>query len=421
MKKTVWILNHYAGNMLFDKGGRHYWFAKYLRREGYEPVVFCANTKHGIKERWIETEDLWTEKIAEEINTPFVYVQSCLYGGNGKQRIINMTGFYKNVKKAAKEYAKLHGKPDIIYASSVHPLTLVAGIQLAKKYGVKCICEVRDLWPEAIVAYSKRITKNSLPAKAMYAGEKWIYKKADAVIYTQEGGPDYVCEHGWDKAHGGPIDRTKLFHINNGVDLEAFDANLAQYPYADEDLDNPELFKVVYAGAIRRINNLGLILDAAKLITNPAIKLLIFGSGDEMETLKARVENEKISNVMFKGRVNKQFIPSVDSKSDLNLVHWEMNPLLRVGESYNKAFEYFAAGKPVFYTVRPGYSIVEKYHCGRLTDGFEPKDIAAGIQAMAEMTDKEKAEMAANARKTAEVYDFKNLTKKLIEIIEGLQ
>lgn len=421
MKKTVWILNHYAGNMLFDKGGRHYWFAKYLRREGYEPVVFCANTKHGIKERWIETEDLWTEKIAEEINTPFVYVQSCLYGGNGKQRIINMTGFYKNVKKAAKEYAKLHGKPDIIYASSVHPLTLVAGIQLAKKYGVKCICEVRDLWPEAIVAYSKRITKNSLPAKAMYAGEKWIYKKADAVIYTQEGGPDYVCEHGWDKAHGGPIDRTKLFHINNGVDLEAFDANLAQYPYADEDLDNPELFKVVYAGAIRRINNLGLILDAAKLITNPAIKLLIFGSGDEMETLKARVENEKISNVVFKGRVNKQFIPSVDSKSDLNLVHWEMNPLLRVGESYNKAFEYFAAGKPVFYTVRPGYSIVEKYHCGRLTDGFEPKDIAAGIQAMAEMTDKEKAEMAANARKTAEVYDFKNLTKKLIEIIEGLQ
>ena len=421
MKKTVWILNHYAGNMLFDKGGRHYWFAKYLRREGYEPVVFCANTKHGIKERWIETEDLWTEKIAEEINTPFVYVKSCLYGGNGKQRIINMTGFYKNVKKAAKEYAKLHGKPDIIYASSVHPLTLVAGIQLAKKYGVKCICEVRDLWPEAIVAYSKRITKNSLPAKAMYAGEKWIYKKADAVIYTQEGGPDYVCEHGWDKAHGGPIDRTKLFHINNGVDLEAFDANLAQYPYADEDLDNPELFKVVYAGAIRRINNLGLILDAAKLITNPAIKLLIFGSGDEMETLKARVENEKISNVVFKGRVNKQFIPSVDSKSDLNLVHWEMNPLLRVGESYNKAFEYFAAGKPVFYTVRPGYSIVEKYHCGRLTDGFEPKDIAAGIQAMAEMTDKEKAEMAANARKTAEVYDFKNLTKKLIEIIEGLQ
>lgn len=420
MKKNVWILNHYAGSMIFDKGGRHYWFAKYLSREGYQPVVFAANTKHGIPEKWVDSDSMWIEEIASDIDTPFVFVRSKLYSGNGKDRILNMISFFRNVKKSAVEYAEKKGKPDIIYASSVHPLTMVAGIQLAKKFGVKCICEVRDLWPEAIVAYSKRITKNSLPARIMYAGEKWIYKKAAAVIFTQEGGPDYVCAHGWDKEHGGPIDNDKLFHINNGVDLEAFDENLKAFPYADEDLDNPDLFKVVYCGAIRRINNLGLIVNAAKLITNPKIKIVIFGSGDELEVLKQRLIDEGISNVVFKGRVNKQFIPSIDSKSDLNVVHWEMNPLLRVGESYNKSFEYFAAGKPVFYTVRPGYSIVEKYGCGRLTEGFEPKDIAAGIQAMAEMSDTEKAEMAKNARKTAEVYDFMNLTKKLIAIIENV-
>ena len=418
MKQNVWILNHYAGNMIFDKGGRHYWFAKYLKREGYSPVVFVANSKHGIPEKWVASDSLWTEEKSSEIDTPFVFVKSRLYSGNGKDRILNMFSFFKNVKKAVLEYAEKNGKPDIILASSVHPLTMVAGIQLAKKLGVKCICEVRDLWPEAIVAYSKRITKNSLPARIMYAGEKWIYKKAAAVIFTQEGGPDYVCEHGWDKKHGGPIDNAKLFHINNGVDLEAFDENLINFPYSDVDLDNPDLFKVVYCGAIRRINNLGIILDAAKLITKPKVKFVIFGSGDELETLKKRVVDERISNVVFKGRVNKQFIPSIDSKANLNVVHWEMNPLLRVGESYNKSFEYFAAGKPVFYTIRPGYSIVEKYHCGRLTDGFEPQDIAAGIQAMAEMSETEKEEMAENARKTAEVYDFKNLTKMLIEIIE---
>lgn len=404
--------------MLFDKGGRHYWFAKYLRRNGYKPVVFCANTHHGKKERWIDSEELWVEKTAEEIDTPFVYVKSSLYGDNGKERIMNMIHFYQNVKKAAKEYAEKNGKPDIIYASSVHPLTCVAGIKLAKHFSIKCICEVRDLWPEAIIAYSKRITKNSIPAKIMYAGEKWIYKKADAVIYTQEGGPDYVKEHGWTKENGGPIDSSKLFHINNGVDLEAFDQNLKDYPYADEDLDNPDLFKVLYAGAIRRINNVGLLVDAAKLIDNPRIKFVIFGAGDELERLKQRVVDEKIGNVVFKGRVNKQYIPSIDSKADLNVVHWEMNPLLRVGESYNKAFEYFAAGKPVFYTIRPGYSIVEKYRCGRLTKGFEPKDIAKGISEMALMSIEEKTEMAMNARKTAEIYDFQNLTKKLIEIIE---
>ena len=420
MKKNIWIINHYAGNMLFDKGGRHYWFAKFLEREGYNPTIFASNTIHGIKEKWIETDSLWVEKKAEEIDTPFVFVKSSLYDENGKERIKNMFDFFKNVKKVAKEYGTKNGKPDIILASSVHPLTMLAGIQLAKRYGVKCICEVRDLWPEAIVAYSKRITRNSLPARIMYAGEKWIYKKSAAVIFTQEGGPDYVCEHRWDKSHGGPIDRDKLYHINNGVDIEAFDENLKNYPFSDDDLDNPNLFKVVYCGAIRRINNLGLILDAAKEITNHRIKFIIFGAGDELDILKKRVADEKITNVVFKGLVNKQYIPSIDSKADLNMVHWEMNPLLRVGESYNKAFEYFAAGKPVFYTVRPGYSIVEKYHCGRLTKGFEPRDIADGIQKMAEMSDEEKKQMAINARKTAEIYDFYNLTKKLISIIESL-
>ena len=419
MSKTVWLMNHYASRMFFDKGGRHYFFAKYLDRAGYKPVVFCANIMNNrTEERCVETEALWAVKQAEEIHTPFVYVKARKYQGNGKQRVLNMIDFYFNVKKAAKQYAAKFGKPDIIVASSVHPLTMVAGIQLAKKFGVKCICEVRDLWPEAIVTYSKMIKRNSLPAKVMYAGEKWIYTKASAVIFTQEGGPDYVCERGWDKKHGGPIDNNKLYHINNGVDLSAFDENIKAFPYKDEDLDNPDIFKVVYCGAIQRINNLGLIVDAAKLIDNPKIKFVIFGNGNEFEYLSNRVKDENITNVVFKGRVNKQFIPSIDSKADLNVVHWEMSPLLRVGESYNKAFEYFAAGKPVFYTVRPGYSIVEKYNCGRLTEGFEPKDIAAGILKMTEMSEAEKSELGRNARKTAELYDFAELTKKLIDIIE---
>ncbi len=423
MKKNIWIFNHYAGNMPFVKGGRHYWFADFLHREGYAPVVFCCNNRHNRtdgEQVFYKTERTWEEHGAEEIGTPFIYVKARAYQGNGKSRVLNMIDFYRNVKKAAREYAQSHGKPDVIFASSVHPLTLVAGLQLARKFKVKCICEVRDLWPEAIVAYSKRIGKNSLPAKLMYAGERWIYKKADALIFTQEGGADYIRAHGWDREHGGPVNLDKVHHINNGVDLAAFDRNLAEYWLDDADMDEAGTYKVVYTGAIRRINNLGLIVDAAKLIENSRIRFIIFGDGDELETLRKRVADENVSNVVFKGKVNKQYIPSVDARADLLLVHWEMNPLLRVGESYNKAFEYFAAGKPVFYTVRPGYSLVEKYGCGRLTEGFAPKDIAAGIAKMAAMSREETEEMCRNARKTAEIYDFRNLTRKLIEIVECL-
>lgn len=419
MNKTVWLINHYASHMLFDKGGRHYYFAKYLERAGYRPVVFCANIMNNKTEtRCVDTEDLWTVKDAEEIHTPFVFVKARKYVGNGKQRVFNMIDFYINVKKTAKEYAAKFGKPDVIIASSVHPLTMIAGIQLAKMFKVKCICEVRDLWPEAIVAYSKRIKRSSLIARVMYAGEKWIYKKADSVIFTQEGGPNYVCEKKWDKNNGGPVDNNKLYHINNGVDLEIFDHNLSNFQYSDPDLDNPDLFKVVYCGAIRRINNLGIIVEAARLISNPKIKIIIFGDGDELESLREKVTSYGLQNIVFKGRVNKQFIPSIDSKADVNLVHWEMNPLLRVGESYNKAFEYFAAGKPVFYTIRPGYSIVEKYNCGRITKGFTPEEIADGLQEMYDLSEEDKQMMSAKAREVAQIYDFRSLTSKLIDIIE---
>lgn len=420
MKKNIWIMNHYAGGMFFDKGGRHYWFAKYLNKAGYKPVVFCANSKHGSKtEKYFDDNSLWHEHLAEEINTPFVFVRARTYVGNGKNRVLNMLDFYFNVKKAAKEYAKLHGKPDVIYASSVHPLTLVAGIKLAKYFGVKCICEVRDLWPEAPVAYSM-IKKDGLFAKILYQGEKWIYTKADALIFTQEGGPQYIIDKGWDIAHGGPINITKAFHINNGVDLDAFVANRDEYQFEDADLQDGSKFKVIYAGAIRRINSLGIILDAAKLINDKRIKFLIFGDGDELPKLRQRVVEENISNVVFKGHVNKQYIPSIVSQSDLNVVHWEMNPLLRVGESYNKSFEYFAAGKPVFYTIRPNYSIVEKFQCGKLTDGFMAKDLAKGIESFVGMSDADKKMMADNAWKAAQTYDFKKMTLQLIDIVEGL-
>ncbi|MBQ9944067.1 MAG: glycosyltransferase family 4 protein [Clostridia bacterium] len=406
----IWMMNHYAGIMRTNKGGRHYWFAKFLRQYGYDSTIFCAGTQ----------KELMVTEMAEEINTPFVYVKAGGSRNSGLKRVWSMVSFYLNAKKAGKQYAKEHGKPDIILASSVHPLTLVAGLHLAKKFKVKCICEMRDLWPEAILTYSNKIKKNSLIAKLLYAGEKWIYTKADALIFTQEGGADYVREQGWTTDQGGSVDISKAYHINNGVDVEDFDQNVKDYWLEDADMDDPDTIKVVYAGAIRRINNLGIIVDAAKLVKNPKIRFIIYGSGDRLESLRKRLTDEDIKNVVFKGNISKLYIPSVDVRANINLVHWEMSPLLRVGESYNKAFEYFAAGKPVFYTVRPGYSIVEKYNCGILTEGFEPQDIANGIEKIAAMSEEEIAEMSANARKTAQIYDFRNHTKKLVQIIEKL-
>lgn len=411
MKKHIWILNHYAGDMFFDQGGRHYSFAKYLKRAGYEPVIFCCNAMHGPAKRFFETDALWQEQMAEEIGIPFVYVRGRTYTGNGKQRILNMVDFYRNVKKVAKEYAASHGRPDIIFASSVHPLTLVAGIQLAKHFGVKCICEVRDLWPESIVEYSDRFTKDHPLIKLLYQGEKWIYRKADAMVFTMEGAYDYIVERGWEK----DIPRSKVFCINNGVDLEVFCENREQWQIQDKDLDDPDIFKVVYTGSVRRVNNLGVLLDAAKQA--PRVKFLIWGDGDERAALEQRVADEHIENVVFKGRVEKKYVPYIVSRANVNYIHGDPTALFRFGISPNKLFDYFAAEKPVLMDMKAAYNPADRFSCGLVSKA--PEDLVENIEKLTRLTAEEYRNLCQGSKAAAQEYDFKHLTENLVQVIEG--
>lgn len=420
MKKNVWIMNHYATGMLFSKGGRHYWIAEQLKRDGYAPVVFCCNAKADRHEDFIPGDGLWQE-AASDSGVKYVAVRSSYYEGNGKSRVKNMAVFALNLIKTAKIYAKKYGKPDVIYASSVHPLTVLAGEKLARYFKVPCIGEVRDLWPETLVAYGA-LKPGSLSANLLYQGEKWMYKRADAMVFTMEGAPDYIREHKWDKQQGGPIDLQRVFNINNGVDLEQFDENARNYVFADPDLDDPELFCAVYTGAIKRANHLGSLLEAAEYLRDlDHFKILVWGTGNEVEPLKKRAEEAGLGDrFVFKGVVEKKYIPSLLEKSDCNLMHWGQSSVNKYGYDYNKLFEYLAAGKPIFSTVQSGHSLLVNKNCGIETEGQTPKDFADGIRRIYEMTPEERGEWGKRARDVAPDYDFKNQTKTLEEIIEKL-
>ena len=136
---------------------------------------------------------------------------------------------------------------------------------------------------------------------------------------TWEGGKDYIIEKGWAKE----IDLSKIKHISNGVVIDAFDKCSEDYKIIDVDLDNKDYKNVVYAGSIGKVNNLGMLLDAAKIIQKQGVKdirFLIYGFGDEGKKLRKRCEEENIDNVIFKGRVEKKFVPSILKKAYINIL-----------------------------------------------------------------------------------------------------
>lgn len=415
MKQNIWILNHYATNMYFDKAGRHYWFALNLFQKGYKPVIFCASTNH-FHDKNIDTKG--KKYIVFSLSDiPFVFVKCPTYKGNGRRRIQNILAFYKNIFHVANEYSKVYGKPDIILASSIHPLTLVAGIKIAKKFKIPCICEVRDLWPESLVAYGV-LKHNSIITKILYYGEKWIYKNADSIIMTWEGGKEYISDGGWDNR----INLSKVKHISNGVLIHLFDQNSQIYQLMDSDIDNTNFKNIIYAGSIRKVNNLGMLLDAAKIIReqgHSSLRFLIFEYGNESEMLKQRCKDENIDNVIFKGRVEKKYIPSILKKAYVNILHNSSTSLDKYGQSQNKFFEYLAAGRCIVQTYSTGYSICKKYNCGISVPVQNAEEIAKAVIEACYNQEKNVL-MGQNARKAAYDYDFSILTNKLIDVIENL-
>lgn len=415
MRKNVWIWNHYATNMFFDKAGRHYWFSEHLIKNGYKPTIFCASTNH-FYDKNIDTKGKkYALDTVSEI--PFIFVDAPDYKDNRKKRILNMLTFYRNLFSVAKEYARLNGKPDVIIASSVHPLTLVAGIKIAKKFGIPCICEIRDLWPESLVAYGS-MKRNSIVYKILYQGEKWIYKKADRLIFTMQGGKDYIIDQGWDKGHGKPIDISKTYHINNGVDLEAFNYNKRHYQFEDNNLDDSDTFKVIYTGSIRKVNRVELLVDVAKQLKDTNIKFFIWGDGDHAGRIRQKIQEAKLSNIVYKGRVDKRYIPSIVAKADLNIILGEKSKLLKYGLSPNKLFEYFAAGKPVLQTFKANYSIVEKNGVGIELKESTSISIAKGVELFYKLNKEKYYDLCTKSLKLSKEYDYKELTNKLIEVIE---
>lgn len=417
MRKKIWILNHYASDMFRDKAGRHYWFAKELKQKGYQPIIFCANTFHN-KTDYI---DVGKKQfcVKKEAGIPYVFVKTRVSIGNGWDRIKNMGYFFVNLFPVSRRIIKKYGKPDIILASSVHPLTLIAGILIARQLKIPCICEIRDLWPEAIFSFGK-VKAKSILGKLLTCGEYWIYRNADQLIFTKEGDTDYLKEQGWTTPQGGKILLEKCHYINNGVNLADFDWKMQKEKIEDSDLISDNKFLIVYCGMIRPVNHVEMIIECAKKLKKQEdIQILIYGDGSEFERLSKKIKEEKLLNVKMKGFIERKYIPYILSKADATILNYAQDQYnWSRGNSSNKLFEYMAAGKPVISTVQMGYSIIKRYHCGLELRQCSAQTLAKAILEIKCMSRDSYTDMCKNARRGAEDFDFPRLTEKLIHVIQ---
>ena len=405
MGKTVWIINHYA--LTPSQGGlcRHYYFAKELQKRGWNVRIFTSGAIHNTDINMIgKGEPFFKDTEYEGVH--YTYLKSGSYRGNGLGRIRNMLGFAFHIKKIWKAYR--HEKPDVVYTSSPDLFTAWKAEALARKHKLPCVAEVRDLWPLSIVEY-KGISAKNPAIVALYCMEKRIYKRADALVFTMLGGKDYIKDKKWTKA----VDIDKIFNVNNGVDVAQQEEQRQNFVYEDADLSDASKFKVVYAGSVREVNDVGKLVDCAEKLRDTNIKFIVFGDGTQKAMLEKRVADEKMSNVVFKGRIDKKYIPSVCAQADVNMIHVRQTGISKYGVSWNKLFDYMNAGRPVLSTVKVNYDLIERYNCGISCENQDTDTVTAALLKLQGLPKEEYDAMCGRAKAAAEAFDYSALTDRL--------
>ena len=408
MSKNVWILNHYAISPDMSGGTRHYDLGKELVRRGHKVTIFASGFDHNTK-KYIKVHPKERYKIEDYNGICFVWLKTIPYYGNNWRRLLNMISYGVRVISVCRAIEK----PDVIIGSSVHPFAVLAAWWLARRYKTRFIFEVRDLWPQTAVEMGA-IKTTGIPAKILYAWEKFMYKKAEKIIVLLPNAKEYIVKRG--------IDPKKIVWIPNGVDLEQFNKNNRldlSSEAAKAFAKFKDKFKVVYTGAHGSTNGLETIIDAAYLLFKKSanIHFFLIGDGPEKKKLIKNVQEKVIDNITFLDPVPKLQIPRILSQSDLLLHCLKKLDIFKSGISPNKLYDYLASGKPIIMSAEAANNIVQDAKAGITVEPENPEALAKGIVKIQEMAPEERQKLGANGRAYVEKY---HNTRALADILEKI-
>ncbi len=406
---TLWILNHYAISPDMAGGTRHFDLGRELVKNGHHVTIFASGFDHHTH-RYVKISPKEKMRVEEYEGVRFVWINTIPYYGNNWRRVLNMLSYGWRVLSCSRGLPK----PDVVIGSSMHPFAALAGWWLARRYKAKFIFEVRDLWPQTAVDMGA-MKKNSLPAKLLYAWEKFMYNKAEKIIVLLPYAKDYVASRG--------ISPEKVFWLPNGVNLEGFDhpAPLEEGSEVAEVFEQyRDKFKVVYTGAHGPANGLEVIIHAASIFQdrNLGIHFFLIGDGPDKDRLISVAKEKRLNNVSFLPPVSKALIPSILERADL-LVHTiKKIEVLQYGMSPNKMYDYLASAKPIVTSIEAKNNPVEEANAGIAVEPENPEALAGALIEISKLTEQERRELGRNGRQYVEQFhNIKVLAKNLVYLL----
>ena len=386
------LINHYAGSPELGMEYRPYYMAREWVRAGHHVCIVAASYSH-VRTRQPEMTGGVSEQTIAGIT--YRWLATPHYSGNGIGRARNIAYFLARAWREAPRLAE-QWRPDAVIASSTYPMDIWVARRIARLVRQKpaqVVYEVHDLWPLSLVELTGMSPRHPFVLLCQWA-EHAAYRHADRVISILPNVHAHMADRGQDLA--------RLTIVPNGIAPD-------DWSTASEPL-RPDVAAAIararqagravagYAGSMGLPNALDTLLDAAGLVKDVALTIVMVGDGHERQRLQARVEREKISNVTMLPAIPKSQIPSFLGAIDFAYIGWQHSPIYRFGIAPNKLMDYMMGACAVLHSVEAGNDPVAESGCGLTVAPESPGAVADGLRRLSALSAEQLREMGARGR-----------------------
>ncbi len=404
---NILFLCHYFPPEVNAPASRTFEHCREWVRQGHKVTVITCVPNHprgevypGYKNRLYQTENiegvevirLWTYLAANE--------------GFAK-RTLN----YVSYMLAATLMAPFLKKHDLLISTSPQFFCGLAGYLLSRIKRVPWVLEIRDLWPESILAVGA--IKNKMIIKLLQGLEDFVYKKSDRIVSVTDSFKRYMVAKG--------VAAEKVYVIKNGVNLDFYKADNIDTSLKSS-LGLADKFVISYVGTHGMAHKLRTLLEAAKMLEkHTSIHFLLVGDGADKENLSKLRDQWNLTNVTMLEQQPKTEMPKIWGLTDISAVCLKKSDLFKTVIP-SKIFESMAMSKPILLGVDgESREIIEQSGAGLY---FEPENSQMLADIILKLYQENDAyiKLARCGRDyVAQNFDRKVLAHRYIEMMSSLE
>jgi glycosyltransferase involved in cell wall biosynthesis len=306
-------------------------------------------------------------------------------------------------------YAGRLPTPDVLVATSPQFFAALAGAWVAWWKDVPFVVEIRDLWPESVVAVGAM--DRNVVIRFFEWVERKLYETADHIVVVTGTFQDEIAEKS--------ISREKISVIKNGIETDWWDRSLDEERLAALQREHglQDKFVASYIGTIGMAHRADVLLEAAQRCDDPDIVFMVVGAGAKRDELEARQEELELDNFRLVDKVPKETVPYLLALSDVSVVHLRDDPLFETVIP-SKMFEAMITRTPILLGVRgEAREIVEEAGAGIPIPPEDPDALAEAARRLKERPELH-AQMAENAAQHVRThYDRTGLAREYASLL----